>query len=654
MPESTIIDAAEPELPPADAGIAAPPPEAARAALARVLMSEELSSSPQLSNILRFVVEATLEGRREAIKGYTIAVEALGRDASFDPQADPIVRVEATRLRRALERYYAGAGAQDEIEIVVPRGSYVPQFVPRRAGSREGGARDGAEAGERPAALPATEPAELSEPGEAGPSPAAAPLPAAATMPPPRGVARRWAGLTLAVLVVASAVALFGYVYPGGLRSAVSDVAFQPIERFNRLGIPMIEVRAFDETGAVPTSLALADAGTVAPSPADFPARAIEVRVRDALARFDLLDVLSSPDARPSLGCASTANAPHSAFALGGLVEHHEDRAISVLLRLTDLCDGTIVWSREFDGLRPGTDSSAAEVALVREIMAAIAEPYGVIQARARSRVVAAGGAANAGPYGCVLEAYSYWRSYVPAEHERARACLEKAVESDGTFALGYALLAELYLDEVRNGVNPRPGPPALNRALAAAEQAVELAPTSAYVRRVLMDVHFFRGERGPALAAGDAALALNPYDVDVLADVGGRLVALGQPERGEALLASATLTAPGMPPWVDVHRVVAAYARGDIPAAAAAADHLMGDGFAPGLLARALASASAGEKAAAHADVQKLIEIAPEWASEPDVMVSRFFPDPALAQRVRADLAAAGLPGLKATAAAN
>nr|WP_245404695.1 hypothetical protein [Ancylobacter gelatini] len=616
------------------------PPEAARAALARVLMSEELSSSPQLSNILRFVVEATLEGRRDAIKGYTIAVEALGRDASFDPQADPIVRVEATRLRRALERYYAGAGAQDEIEIVVPRGSYVPQFVPRRAGTREG-----TEAGER-LPVPGAEPADLLEPGEV------APVPAVVAVPVRRGLARGWAGLLLLLLVVASVVALFGVLYPGGWRSAMSDVAFRPIERFNRLGIPMIEVRSFDETGASQPGVTQADASGGASPSADFPARAIEVRVRDALARFDLLDVLSSPDARPSLGCASTANAPHSAFALGGLVEHHEDGAISVLLRLTDLCDGTIVWSREFDGLRPGSDSSAAEVALVREIMAAIAEPYGVIQARARSRVVAAGGTATAGPYGCVLEAYGYWRSYAAPDHERARACLEKAVQNDGTFALGYALLAELYLDELRNGVNPRPGPPSLNRALAAAEQAVELAPTSAYVRRVLMDVHFFRGARGSAIAAGEAALALNPYDVDVLADVGGRLVALGQPERGEALLSSASLSALGMPPWVDFHRVIAAYARGDIPAAAAAADHLMGDGYAPGLLARALASASAGEMAAARADVQKLTEIAPEWASQPDVMVSRFFPDPALAQRVREDLAGAGLRGFKAAAA--
>ncbi|WP_246659469.1 hypothetical protein [Ancylobacter moscoviensis] len=647
MPESTIAETADAGLE-AEAGPAGVAAEAVRQALAHVLESEELRSSPQLSNILRFVVEATLDGRSEAIKGYTIAVEALGRDASFDPQADPIVRVEATRLRRALERYYAGAGAGDEIEIVVPRGSYVPQFLRRGAaasvpGAEQGPEADAAIADEPPAAIPAGGPA----------SPA--------RRPPPVAVARHGAGWRAAVLglaVLAVLVVLAGLAIEGGdpvgWRALLSGAAWQPIQRANRLGIPMIEVRDFDSTGGIPLPPSELASSAGAVSSGDFTAQAIEVRVRDALARFDLLDVLASPDARPALRCSAEGTSPHSVFALGGLVENHDDGSISVLLRLSDLCDGTIVWSREFDSLRRGGDASASEVALVRDIMAAIAEPYGIIQSRARARVTAAGGPEAAGPYGCVLTAYSYWRSYVPAEHDAARACLEKAVAADSTFALGYALLAELYLDEVRAGANPQPGPPALARALTAAEQAVELAPTSAYARRVLMDVHFFRGERAATIAAGEAALELNPYDVDVLADFGGRLVALGEIARGEAMLAKAAQAAPGMPPWVDYHRVVAAYLKGDGPAAAAAADQLMGEGYAPGLLARALASHLVGEDEAARADVRKLVALAPAWVSEPDVMIRHFFPDPAIARKVRADLAAVGLPLRNSAAAAN
>jgi PAS domain S-box-containing protein len=104
-----------------------------RAALDRILASDMFRTSPQLAAFLRFVVEATLRGEGGRIKGYTIAVEALGRGGEFDPKTDPIVRVEAGRLRRAIEQYYAGPGATDLAIIDVPRGRYIPTFRYRSA-----------------------------------------------------------------------------------------------------------------------------------------------------------------------------------------------------------------------------------------------------------------------------------------------------------------------------------------------------------------------------------------------------------------------------------------------------------------------------------------------------------------------------------------
>lgn len=109
-----------------------PTTEEIRAALGRVAVSEAFRACPQLVAFLRYVVEATLRGGQDRIKGYTIAVEALGRADDFNPQDDPIVRVEAMRLRRALQRYYANGGRDDAVQIVLPVGSYVPEF--RRAG----------------------------------------------------------------------------------------------------------------------------------------------------------------------------------------------------------------------------------------------------------------------------------------------------------------------------------------------------------------------------------------------------------------------------------------------------------------------------------------------------------------------------------------
>ena len=105
-----------------------PSADEVRAELERIVASEPFRPSAQLQVFLRFVVEATLKGEAERISAFTIAVEAFGRDQDFNPQSDPIVRVEAARLRRAIEAYYGGPGSDDPVEIVVPRGGYVPRF----------------------------------------------------------------------------------------------------------------------------------------------------------------------------------------------------------------------------------------------------------------------------------------------------------------------------------------------------------------------------------------------------------------------------------------------------------------------------------------------------------------------------------------------
>lgn len=104
-------------------------PEHIRAQLDRVLASDIFRSAPQLTSFLSYVVEQALAGRAGELKGYTIAVEAFGRPADFDPQSDPIVRVEAGRLRKALNLYFAAEGVRDPVRIAIPVGAYVPSFT---------------------------------------------------------------------------------------------------------------------------------------------------------------------------------------------------------------------------------------------------------------------------------------------------------------------------------------------------------------------------------------------------------------------------------------------------------------------------------------------------------------------------------------------
>jgi adenylate cyclase len=110
-----------------------PPPEADEVLeeLERILASGDFDASPRSRAFLRHVVEETLAGRQGGLSQAAIATRVFGRREDFDPTVDPIVRIQAGRLRRSLERYYLLDGVADPVRVELPRGAYVP--VLRRA-----------------------------------------------------------------------------------------------------------------------------------------------------------------------------------------------------------------------------------------------------------------------------------------------------------------------------------------------------------------------------------------------------------------------------------------------------------------------------------------------------------------------------------------
>lgn len=107
-------------------------PGAIREHVSRILVSPEFAGVPRLQRFLSFVVETSLEGRAAEIKETLVAVEVYGRPASYSPQQDATVRVEAGRLRTRLKQYYEGSGRDEGIEISLPKGTYAPSFAARR------------------------------------------------------------------------------------------------------------------------------------------------------------------------------------------------------------------------------------------------------------------------------------------------------------------------------------------------------------------------------------------------------------------------------------------------------------------------------------------------------------------------------------------
>lgn len=122
--------------------------------LDRILCAESFLRSPQLSRFLRFAVEKGLAGEKNQLKELTVALEVFDRPADFDPKLDPIVRVEAGRLRSKVREYFDTVGADDRLWVGLAKRGYRPVVRVRRRASENKAETPPAVAGPSLAVLP--------------------------------------------------------------------------------------------------------------------------------------------------------------------------------------------------------------------------------------------------------------------------------------------------------------------------------------------------------------------------------------------------------------------------------------------------------------------------------------------------------------------
>lgn len=586
-----------------------PAEENIRAALARIAGSEPFRNAPQLFAFLSFVVDKTLTGETREIKGYTIATQALGRDESFDPQVDPIVRVEAGRLRRALDLYYAGPGASDAVRISIPRGGYVPSFDLRTPLTRAAAAVTApVDPIEEPAAAPprnAREPARAA--GSAQPS----------MRPVQEAVRRSW--LFGGAIAALGASLLAAVLVLGGLgNSAWIDKGNPAPQNGSKAAAEPVDSR--------PVVVVLPVASPAASVPG-LSSDLLRSMVLDGIARFDEVAVIDQP--------SSQARGAVDRYTLNLMISDTKPAA-TVAVRLTHEPSGKIVWARTFDPSNRADGTLAPEMDIARQIATSLGQPYGVLFADLRGRP------ALDARTRCIVQAYDYWNSPTIAAHGAVRDCLEAVTARDSKAATAFANLCYFYLDEYRAGYNPRPDP--LDRALAAARRAVEIAPESPRANQALMAALFVRGDVEPAMQLGRRALELNPYDSDIMADVGARFVQTGRYSEGADLIRKAAAANPADPPWYDFFLFLAAYMLNDFDSARIAAERISPGDYVPGLIARAIMAAHIGDPARARDLLVRLKEVQPEYASDPAAALARrrFIPD--IHRRLLQGLEQAGL----------
>ncbi|UGY08586.1 hypothetical protein [Phyllobacterium pellucidum] len=290
------------------------------AQLDRIRSSIEFDVPDRSRRLLTYVIEETIAGRADRIKGYSIATEVLGRDASFDAQLDPVVRIQAGLIRRGLEHYYLVSGRDDPIIITMPKGGYVPIFSQR---------------------CRAAPPVEVRSPSRLSKkslwkheSP------------------RRWQVFPV-VAVIGLALSAGGYL----IRSHASLSGGTTVARGSGPLIPRLFVEPFGDLSGTRRSANLA--------------KGLTDEVIIQLAKFKEIVVVDG-------AASSTIVDPQPTFTLEGRVRIEGDR-LRLSTRLVNRAEGSIFWTNSYENdiQRQGLFQLQDDIA--GSIATALAQPYGIV-----------------------------------------------------------------------------------------------------------------------------------------------------------------------------------------------------------------------------------------------------------------------------------
>jgi adenylate cyclase len=575
------------------AGLPEPSAVEVRGELGRILASRCFEQATRSSKFLQFVVDQTLAGQGDRLKGYTIAIEVFGRSPDFDAQSDPLVRVEAGRLRRRLTEYYADEGRNDSVRIELPRGSYniLASYYPPPAEVLLG-------------PMPQTS----SEQSKAASN------------------RRRWRRVRT-VLIAAVVLAGLGAIILQQLEvSRVTENApAVPAVRERGSGKPPIVVLPFEDLGGGEPAI-----GELA-----------------ATLREEILLLLDDPEvfvvATQSLTGAPDAagrlvDNDAAAYVLAGSVRATGEQ-VRVTARLLAPGSGTQIWSAAYDEALGSLREPAGQRVLARRI-AAIADPYGPIfeSEIERARAVPA---TELTLSDCVLKYYEFRRRLDRVRHADALACLERATMREPDSAEAWALFSMLAMEQYAHGYGgPTAGAP-FDSAREAARRAMDIDGGNLHANLALAGAQFFGGENFRSVA--ERVLQLWPDNGEAQALMGGLFILAGDTSRGLALVDAAAESTERAPSGYYATRALGALREQRIDDALASALGIDSPDWPLGQVIVAAIAALAGRadlavRARAHA-----LELDPTLATSHVEFLRRWQVEPVLAAEIERGFAEAG-----------
>ncbi len=551
-----------------------------QAALTRIVNQPDFQSSTRLCEFLRFIVNEALSGRSGDLKAFSIAVAVYGRDETFDAQSNSIVRVEATRLRRLLDRYYSGDGAEDPVIISIPRGGYAPEFAFRD---------------QNPSGLensPVSPAGDTAEPvvKESG------------------GFAKIAAGIVLAAALAGGGFLIARYSAGNGANEQTQQALTGPTSHQPTI---QVEMTSF---------------GSGAPSMHDIQNR---LAMEHALDRFEDVMVVESgaPNSRPP------------DYRLRVIPAGSGKSGTSYVVRMVHNRSGEIIWSQPLGQALAG-DTNTATLEATQQIAEAIARPFGVIFSDQRRRLRNQ----SASRYGCIIESYLFFARPTQSAYESAKTCVENAIKEFPQFGAGLATLSLLYTEGWKHGFDQRPAQNLLEESNQLAHRAQLLNPASIRSNLAVFQSEFYRKNYASAFQIGDSLIENNPNSPLAKITIASAYAVQGHAGKAKPLFASVRNSMTNFTTAYGVYLFLLAYAEGDAQEASRWAMSRGASIRPLGLFARILVNHQQGRLEEARQYAERLQKTFPAVFENVPAMLDRYHMAEPLRSKLLTDLKATGL----------
>jgi TolB-like protein len=340
--------------------------------------------------------------------------------------------------------------------------------------------------------------------------------------------------------------------------------------------------------------------------------------ITSGLSRFDHLQVVARSSTLrfkdQSIDIRSLGESLGACYLLEGSVRQASG-TVRVNVQLVEASTGTQLWVETYDRDLSATSLFSAQDEVADRVVATIADSYGVL---VRSLAAELQGKPDheltASDW--MARLFSYRQRFTPAEHAELRESLEQAVKTLGDQAGVWACLSQVYLDEANFGFNTRPDDP-LDRALHAAQRAVDIDPTGQLGCQVLAQAYFFRHDLEAFLPAAEKAMALNPRDSNSLGILGLLIAHTGDFDRGARITRRAMDLNPHHAAFYHFGPIWEHFHNRDYEKALVRAKRANMPGFFWPYLVVAATSGYLGRRTEAEAAVKQLLDLDPEFAAQ-------------------------------------